>query len=72
MECTQRLECTQELYETHTERVCPEQVSKVCFTCNVFMRMYLTFLIQNMGYFDSKYALFGYTSYIFHKIVYSF
>ncbi|CAB3227810.1 unnamed protein product [Arctia plantaginis] len=26
MECTQRLECTQELYDTHTERVCPEQI----------------------------------------------
>ncbi|XP_075977075.1 uncharacterized protein LOC142977204 [Anticarsia gemmatalis] len=26
MECTQRLECTQELYDTHTQRVCPEQI----------------------------------------------
>ncbi|CAH0625303.1 unnamed protein product [Chrysodeixis includens] len=26
MECTQRLECTQELYDTQTQRVCPEQV----------------------------------------------
>ncbi|KAJ8720070.1 hypothetical protein PYW07_012113 [Mythimna separata] len=26
MECTQRLECTQELYETHTEKTCPEQI----------------------------------------------
>ncbi|KAJ8719454.1 hypothetical protein PYW08_011629 [Mythimna loreyi] len=26
MECTQRLECTQELYDTHTEKTCPEQI----------------------------------------------
>lgn len=26
MECTQRLECTQNLYDTNTERTCPEQV----------------------------------------------
>ncbi|KAH9629511.1 hypothetical protein HF086_015841 [Spodoptera exigua] len=26
MECTQRLECTQELYNTHTEKTCPEQI----------------------------------------------
>ncbi|XP_026741489.1 E3 ubiquitin-protein ligase RBBP6-like isoform X2 [Trichoplusia ni] len=29
MECTQRLECTQELYDTHTPRVCAEQIGFV-------------------------------------------